>query len=102
MTKTRTTTAAVVSAFALSLAALSVAPAAVADGADDGASNAPCARQQAQLDRAQAKYDQLQEKFAEHPTQKNKKAKKAQAQRVAHAQARLDTCEAAQPEQPSA
>ena len=50
--------------------------------------------QQAQLDRAQAKYDALQQKYAEHPTTKNEKAKKAQAKRVEHAQARLDKCEA--------
>ncbi|MCB0895616.1 MAG: hypothetical protein H6529_03310 [Nocardioides sp.] len=91
MIRTRTTAAAVFSAFAFSALALTAVPAAQADDAPADS----CSSQQAQLDRAQAKYDALQEKFAEHPTQKNKKAKKAQAQRVAHAQARLDKCEAA-------
>ena len=79
----------IVSIFALG--ALSVAPA-VADEAP--APTDPCAQQQAQYDRAAAKYAELQEKFAEHPNAKNKKAKKAQAQRVAKAQARLDDCRA--------
>ena len=90
MSRTRTTAAAVFSAFALSALTLTAVPAAQADDAPAGG----CTHQQAQLDRAQAKYAELQEEFAEHPTQKNQKAKKAQARRVAHAQARLDTCEA--------
>ena len=90
MNRTRTTVAAIFSAAAFSAVALTAAPAAQADDA----STDTCGTQQAQLDRAQAKYAELQEKFAAHPTTKNKKAKKAQAQRVARAQARLDKCEA--------
>jgi hypothetical protein len=82
--KIRTATVAFVSCLALGAVA---AP--VAAHADD---DAPCATQQAQLDRATAKLADLQAKFAAHPTMKNGKAKKAQAQRVARAQARLDSC----------
>ena len=78
-----------VSIFALG--ALSVAPA-VADEAP--APTDPCAQQQAQYDRAYAKWQDLQAKFQEHPTTKNKKAKKAQAQRVAKAESRLTDCRA--------
>jgi hypothetical protein len=92
MTRTRTTAAAVFSAFALSTLALTAVPAAQAD---DAGTTDPCATQQAQLDRASAKYDALQAKFAAHPTTKNKKAKKAQVKRVEKAQARLDRCQAA-------
>lgn len=56
----------------------------------------PCASQQAQVDRATAKLAALTAKFTAHPTKKNQKAKKAQAQRVAHATARLDKCLAGQ------
>ena len=79
----------IVSLFALG--ALSVSPA-VAD--DEPAPTDPCAQQQAQYDRAVAKWENLQAKYQEHPTTKNKKAKKAQAQRVAKAEARLDDCRA--------
>jgi hypothetical protein len=79
----------IVSLFALG--ALSAAPA-VADEAP--APTDPCATQQTQYDRAVAKWEHLQAKFQEHPTMKNKKAKKAQAQRVERAQARLDNCHA--------
>ena len=79
----------IVSLFALG--ALSVSPA-VAD--DAPAPTDPCAQQQAQYDRASAKYAELQAKFQEHKTKKNQKAKKAQAQRVKAAQARLDDCHA--------
>ncbi|WP_028638538.1 hypothetical protein [Nocardioides sp. URHA0032] len=85
MSKIRLTAAALTSVLALGTTA---APAV----ADDAAGS--CDQQQAQVDRAQAKYDALQQKFAEHPTHKGQKAKKAQAQRVARAQARLDKCEA--------
>ncbi len=78
----------IVSIFALG--ALTVAPAV----ADDAAPTDPCAQEQAQYDRASAKYADLQAKFAEHPTKKNQKAKKAQAQRVERSQARLDDCRA--------
>ena len=77
----------IVSLFALG--ALSAAPA-VADEAP--APTDPCAKQQAQYDRAVAKWEDLQAKYQEHPTTKNKKAKKAQAQRVKASQARLDDC----------
>ena len=92
MSRTRTTAAAVFSALTFSALALTAVPAAHADDA----STDPCASQQTQLDRASAKYDDLQAKYAEHPTQKNLKAKKAQKQRVARAQARLDDCRAEQ------
>jgi hypothetical protein len=88
----RTAAAAVVSTVALSGLAVSIAPT-----ADAAPSSEPCARQQAHVDRATAKLAALTEKFAAHPTTKNKKAKKAQVQRVAHATARLDSCLAAQP-----
>lgn len=91
MNRTRTTAAALASAFAFSALSLAAVPTAVADDA----APQPCSQQQTQLDKAQAKYDALQQKYAEHPTKKNQKAKKAQAQRVAHAQKRLDKCEAA-------
>lgn len=64
--------------------------------ADDTAPSEPCATQQAQYDRASAKLAKLQEKWQAHPTRENKKAKKAQAQRVEKAQARLEKCQAAQ------
>jgi uncharacterized protein involved in copper resistance len=73
------------------LGALSAAPA-VADEAPTPTD--PCATQQAQYDRAVAKWEHLQAKFQEHPSKKAKKAKKAQAQRVEHALARLDACKA--------
>lgn len=84
----------IASAFAFgALALTSVAPAVA-----DDTTTEPCATQQAQLDRANAKLAALTEKFAAHPTKKVKKAKKAQVQRVAHAQARLDKCLAADTE----
>ncbi len=88
MTSVRTTVAAVASTLVLGALAVTGISTASAD------ESAPCAKQQSQLDRASAKYDALQQKFAEHPSKKTKKAKKAQAQRVAHAQARLDKCNA--------
>lgn len=92
MTRTRTTAAAIFSALTFSALALTAVPAAQADDTTTD----PCAAQQTQLDRASAKYDDLQAKYAAHPTQKNLKAKKAQKQRVARAQARLDDCRAEQ------
>lgn len=89
MNRIRTSAVALVSTLALSLGA-AAAPVAFADDA------APCATQQSHVDRATAKLAKLTEKFAEHPTQKNRKAKKAQVKRVAHATARLDKCLAAQ------
>lgn len=87
----------IVSLFALG--ALSMPPAVADDEAP--APTEPCAKQQAQYDKASAKYAALQAKFAEHPSKKNKAAKKAQAQRVAHAETRLANCQAdAEAEQP--
>ena len=91
MNRFRTTAVALVSTLALGSFAAATAPAAVASPAD----SAPCATQQAHVDKATAKLADLTAKFAAHPTQKNQKAKKAQAQRVAHATARLDKCLAA-------
>ena len=90
MNRIRTTAVALVSTVALGSFAATAAPAAFAE------KPAPCATQQAQLDKATAKLAALTAKFAAHPNQKNLKAKKAQAQRVAHATARLDKCLAAQ------
>lgn len=81
-------------AFAASLALGGLAVAAPAH-ADDAAPE-PCAQQQAQYDKASAKLAKLTEKWQANPTPETKKAKKAQAQRVAKAEARLDKCEAAQ------
>jgi hypothetical protein len=88
MNRTRTTSAVIGSAFFLGLFAASASTATAED-------SAPCATQQARVDRANAKLADLTAKFAAHPTTKNQKAKKAQAQRVAHAMARLDKCAAA-------
>jgi hypothetical protein len=91
MNRIRTTAvafAATVAFGSLSVATVSAASAAAPDAA-------PCATQQTQVDRATAKLADLTAKFAAHPTQKNLKAKKAQAKRLAHATARLDTCLAA-------
>jgi hypothetical protein len=90
MNRIRTTAVVFVSSLALGSFAAAGAPSAYA-----GKSDVPCATQQAQLDKATAKLDALTAKFAAHPTKKVKKAKKAQAQRVAHATARLDKCVAA-------
>lgn len=86
----RTTAVAFVSTLALGSFVAAGAPAAFAD------KPAPCATQQAHVDKATAKLADLTAKFAAHPTQKNLKAKKAQVQRVAHATSRLDKCLAAQ------
>jgi hypothetical protein len=85
----RTTSVAFASTIAVAAIATGPLPAANAGHSSDDNS---CAKQQTQLDRATAKLDALSEKFAAHHTTKNKKAKKAQVQRVAHAQARLDAC----------
>lgn len=97
MTTIRTAVVACVSTIALG--GFAAAPVLTAN-ADDG-TDEPCATQQAQLDRATAKLDDLTAKFAAHPTTKNGKAKKAQAQRVAHAQARLDDCVAGPTDEPT-
>jgi hypothetical protein len=89
---TRTTAVAFVSTLALGSFAAAGVPSAFAAHASD----TPCATQQAHVDKATAKLADLTAKFAAHPTTKNQKAKKAQAKRVAHATARLETCLAAQ------
>jgi hypothetical protein len=92
MNRFRTTAVALVSTFALGSVAAATVPTAFADDT----SAAPCARQQAHVDKATAKLDKLTAKFAAHPTKKVKKSKKAQVQRVAHATSRLEKCLAAQ------
>lgn len=62
----------------------------------DEAAPEPCSQQQAQYDKASAKLTKLTEKWEANPTPETKKAKKAQAQRVAKAQERLEDCQAAQ------
>jgi hypothetical protein len=91
MNPIRTAVVALVSTVALGGLAATTAPA----NADQPTSE-PCAAQQTQLDRANAKLADLTAKWQKHPTAANKKAKKAQAQRVAKAQARLDACESEQ------
>ena len=88
MNRVRIAAVAFVSTLALGSLASVAAPAAFAGDP----APVPCATQQAQVDRAQAKFDALAAKFAAHPTHKNLKAKKAQAQRLAHATNRLATC----------
>ena len=89
MNRFRTSAVACVATLALGSFAAATVPSALAD-------DAPCATQQAQVDKATAKLADLTARFAAHPNQKNLKAKKAQAQRVAHATARLEKCQAAQ------
>lgn len=122
MNQLRTATAALASAFALTVLAAPVAAQAA------GSETEPCAQQQAQLDRANAALDRVSAVFAKQQERvadakedvaqadthaakgqaraelakaKAKKehvveAKKAQQQRVAKATARLDKCQAAQ------
>jgi hypothetical protein len=90
MYRFRTTAVALASTVVLGSVGAGTVPAAFA------ARPAACAQQQAHVDRASAKLADLTAKFAAHPTQKNLKTKKPQAQRVAHATARLNTCLAAQ------
>ena len=87
MNRLRTTAVAVVSTLALGSVAAVAVPNAFADGKP-----APCSQQQAHVDKATAKLDALAAVFAAHPTKKNKRAEKAQAQRVAHAANRLANC----------
>ena len=90
MNRFRTSGVALVCTLALGSFAAAV-PTANAD-----ASHAPCATQQAHVDKATAKLAALTATFAAHPNQKNQKAKKAQVKRLDHATSRLDTCLAAQ------
>ncbi len=91
MNSVRITSLAFVAALAFGSLVASV-PTAVADDA----TGAPCATQQTQVDRATTKLADLTATFAAHPNHKNLTAKKAQAQRLAHATTRLDSCVAAQ------
>jgi hypothetical protein len=92
MNRVRTTAVAVVSTVALGSFAAATVPTAFAGGKP-----APCSQQQTQVDRATAKLDALAAVFAAHPTKMNKRAEKAQAQRVAHAANRLAKCLSAAP-----
>ena len=92
MNRLRTTAVAVVSTVALGSFAAATVPTAFAGGKP-----APCSTQQTQVDAANAKLDSLAAVFAAHPTKKNKRAEKAQAERVAHAASRLANCLAAAP-----
>lgn len=87
MNRLRTTTVALVSTVALGSVAAVTVPTAFAHGKP-----APCATQQAHVDKATAKLDALAAHFAAHPTKKNQRQEKAQAQRVAHAAKRLADC----------
>lgn len=95
MNRLRTSAVAIVSTVALASFAATTGPSAFA------AKPAPCATQQAHVDKATTKLADITAKFAAHPTQKNLKAKKAQVKRVDHATARLDKCLAGQTEEPT-
>ena len=92
MNRFRTTAVALVSTLALGSFAAATVPTAFAGGKP-----APCSMEQTQVDKATAKLDALAATFAAHPTKKNKRAEKAQAQRIAHAANRLAKCLAATP-----
>jgi hypothetical protein len=91
MSRIRTTAVALASTLALGSFAAATVPTAFAHGGKP----APCAMQQAHVDRATAKLDALAATFAAHPTKKNQRHEKAQAQRIAHAATRLAKCLAA-------
>jgi len=91
MNRLRTTAVALVSTLALGSVAAVTVPSAFADNHKP----APCSTQVTQVDKATAKLDSLAAVFAAHPTKKNKRVEKAQAQRVAHAAKRLANCLAA-------
>ena len=78
MTRPRTAAAALIATLALGVAASTTGSTAFADDTTD----APCATQQAHVDKATAKWEALQAKYA-------------QAQRVAHKTAKLEKCLAA-------
>ena len=90
MNRFRTTAVALVSTLALGSVAAVTVPSAFANQKP-----APCSTQVTHVDKATAKLDSLAAVFAAHPTKKNKRAEKAQAQRVAHAAKRLANCLAA-------
>lgn len=91
MTRIRTSVVALAATVALGTGAAVAIPTAFADNHKP----APCSTQATQVDKATAKLDALAANFAAHPTKKNKRAEKAQAQRVAHAAKRLASCLAA-------
>ena len=93
MTSLRNAAVAIASTVVFGTVAFSAVPTAFADDATD----APCATQQAHVDKATAKLAALTAKYAAHPTKHTQKVKKAQVQRLAHATSRLDTCVAALP-----
>jgi L-asparaginase II len=97
MTPLRKSAFAVVSSVAFGTLALSPVSAAHADET----SSVPCANQQMQVDKANAKLTALTAKFAAHPTTKNLKAKKAQVQRVTRATTRLEACVAGTTDEPT-
>lgn len=125
MKNLRTGITAAAATAALSLGGVALAATATATNPHPSASATPCATEQTQLDRAEAKLASLTAKFAAvsakvkqdkgalhgSTTGQAKKAlardkakraglaktKKAQVQRVKHAQARLAKCEAANP-----
>jgi hypothetical protein len=92
MNRMRTVAVALISTVALGSFAVTAVPTAFGDDTTD----APCAAQQAHVDKATAKLAALTAKYAAHPTKHTQKAKKAQVQRLAHATSRLETCLAAQ------
>jgi hypothetical protein len=87
MNRFRATAVAVVSTVALGSFAAATVPASFAGGRP-----APCSQQTAHVDKATAKTDALAAVFAAHPTKKNKRAEKAQVQRLRRAVVRLASC----------
>jgi hypothetical protein len=88
MNRFRSTAVALVSTLALGSVGAVAVPTAFAHGRKP----APCSIQKAHVDKATAKLDALATNFAAHPTKKNQRAEKAQAQRLAHAANRLANC----------
>ena len=91
MNTVRSTAVAFVATLALGGLTATAAPANA-----DRPSDEPCAQQQAKVDKATAKLEALTAKWEANPTQANRKAKKAQTQRVAKAEDRLEECQAEQ------
>ena len=96
MNRVRSTAVAFVSCLALGGVAVAGQSAAFAAEGDE-----PCAKQQTQVDKAQAALDRAAANFAAHPTTKNGKEKKAQKQRLAKATERLEECLAEPTEEPA-
>jgi len=80
----------------LALGALGGLAATAAPANADRPSDEPCAQQQTKVDKATAKLEALTAKWEKNPTKENRKAKKAQVQRVAKAEDRLEECQAEQ------